>query len=174
MFQRKGVQYVLRAVAKLGAGVEIHVVGDGPYLGKLKRLASELELPVTFWGWVDGESEDLKWLYETSSIFVFTSDQENFPVNLLEAMCAGNAIITTTSASSSEVVGDCAIKVAPRDPDAIADAITQLLRQRDYAQELGRRARVRLVSEFSWERVATRYEATMQSLVDHHRSIKKR
>jgi glycosyltransferase involved in cell wall biosynthesis len=171
MFQRKGVQYVLQAAAKLNSDVEVHVVGDGPYLKRLKQLASELNLPVKFWGWLDNESDKLRELFETSSIFAFTSDQENFPVNLLEAMCAGNAIITTDSTGSGEVVGDCAMLVPPQDPDAIASAFNELLQHPDYANELGHRARTRLVSEFSWNAVANRYELTMRDLVARHLGV---
>ena len=43
-------------------------------------------------GWLDNDSRELKDLFETSSIFVFPSHAENFPLVLLEAMAAGMAI----------------------------------------------------------------------------------
>lgn len=170
LFRRKGVQYVLKAAASLKQDVEVHIVGDGPYLDDLKQLDNELGLNTKFWGWLDNESEELKELYETSAIFAFTSDQENFPINLLEAMCAGNAIITTNSSGTSEVVGDAAILVPPQDPDAIREAIEKLLNSPDAAESLGRKARKRLEDHFSWEAVTSRYEASMVELVESHQS----
>lgn len=166
LFKRKGVQYVLKAAASLEREVEVHVVGDGQYLDDLKRLDESLGLNARFWGWLDNDSDELRELYETSSIFAFTSDQENFPINLLEAMCAGNAIITTDSSGTSEVVGDTAIIVPPQDPDAIRDAIEKLLDSPELAIEMGRKARERLDANFSWEAVTQRYEISMKELLN--------
>ncbi len=165
LFKRKGVQYVMQAVAKLKQQVELHVVGDGHYLDDLKQLDKTLGINTKFWGWLDNNSEELKDLYETSSIFAFTSDQENFPINLLEAMCAGNAIITTDSSGSSEVVGDAAIIVPPQDPDAICAALEKLLQSPELAEALGKKARARLDENFSWRAVTDRYESSMNELV---------
>jgi len=165
LFQRKGVQYVLKAAAALEQEVEVHVVGDGHYLEELKQLDKSLGLKTKFWGWLDNNSEQLKELYETSSIFAFTSDQENFPINLLEAMCAGNAIITTDSSGTSEVVGDAAIIVPRQNPEAIRAALEKLLASPELAAELGKKARARLDGNFSWQVVTDRYESSMQELV---------
>ena len=170
LFQRKGVQYVLQAAAALKQEAfkqdfEVHVVGDGHYLDELKQLDKSLGLNTKFWGWLDNNSEQLKELYETSSIFAFTSDQENFPINLLEAMCAGNAIITTGSSGTSEVVGDAAIIVPPQDPDAIRAALKKLLASPELAADLGKKARSRLEENFSWQVVADRYESSMKELL---------
>jgi len=170
LFQRKGVQYVLQAVAKLKQQVEVHIVGDGHYLEELKQLDKSLGTQAKFWGWLDNNSDELKELYETSSIFAFTSDQENFPINLLEAMCAGNAIITTDSSGTSEVVGDAAIIVPRQDPDAICAALEKLLDSPEYALELGKKARARLDQNFSWQAVTERYEASMNEIVAAYKS----
>jgi len=166
LFQRKGVQYVLQAAKNLGAHVEVHVVGDGPYLEDLKALDHEQGLKTKFWGWLDNNSTELKELYETSAIFAFTSDQENFPINLLEAMCAGCAIITTNSSGTREVVGDAAILVPPQDPQAITRALEELLASPQLMEKLGKKARARLEENFSWAAVSTRYEASMRNLVE--------
>lgn len=165
LFQRKGVQYILQAVAKLKQQVEVHIVGDGHYLEALKQLDESLGTRAKFWGWLDNNSDELKELYETSSIFAFTSDQENFPINLLEAMCAGNAIITTDSSGTSEVVGDAAIIVPRQDPEAIRAALEKLLDSPELAKKLGEKARARLEQNFSWQAVTERYEASMQEIV---------
>jgi len=106
MLPRKGVQYLLAALPGLELrDFEVDIVGDGPYLPTLKQMASELRLPVKFWGWLDNDSPQLKELYERSSIFTFTSEAENFPNVLLEAMAAGQAIVTCDGTGCPEVVG---------------------------------------------------------------------
>ena len=118
MLPRKGVQYLLAALPGLDLrGFEVDIVGDGPYLPTLRQMAAELGLPVRFWGWLDNESAELRQLYERSSIFAFTSEAENFPTVLLEAMAAGQAIVTCDGTGCPEVVGEDALLVPPRRPD---------------------------------------------------------
>jgi glycosyltransferase involved in cell wall biosynthesis len=136
---------------------EINIVGDGPYLETLKRMARELRVDVKFWGWLDNESSELKELYETSRIFVFTSQQENFPVSLLEAMAAGMAIVISEDPGSAEVVGDAALCVPDRQPGKFFATLEKLVKDPALCDELGGRARRRLESHFAWRAVAGRY-----------------
>lgn len=153
MFERKGVQYLLRALVGMNGAFNINIVGDGPYLYTLKTLAKELNIDARFWGHVDNDSAELKELYETASIFVFTSEAENFPIVLLEAMIAGAAIVTSSGTGCAEVVGDTALLVPVRDPDAIESALHRLTRDPDLVARLGKSARERVISRFGWEGV---------------------
>lgn len=153
MFERKGVQYVLRALAGRSAEFDINIVGDGPYLQTLKNLAKELKIEAHFWGHVDNDSQELRDLYETAPIFVFTSEAENFPIVLLEAMIAGAAIITTSGTGCAEVVGDAALLVPPKDPEAIRAALDKLIADPVLVAHLGAAARARVIARFGWDGV---------------------
>ncbi|HEX3036635.1 MAG TPA: glycosyltransferase family 4 protein, partial [Thermodesulfobacteriota bacterium] len=82
MFERKGFQYFLKSLEGVGLEYEICIVGDGPYLSTLQRMANNLKMRVKFCGWLENMSSELKELYETSSIFIFPSESENFPIVL--------------------------------------------------------------------------------------------
>lgn len=164
MFERKGVQYLLRALAGLDLGHEVHIVGDGPYLPVLKDLAAELRLDVRFWGWLDRGSPELTRLYETSRIYVFPSEAENFPLVLLEAMSAGAAIVTTRGTGCAEVVGDAAVLVEPRDVGSLRAALVWLAGDADLCQRLGAAARARLGERFTWPAIA-RHHLELYALV---------
>jgi glycosyltransferase involved in cell wall biosynthesis len=153
MFERKGVQFLLKALEGLPDEFDVHVVGDGPYLETLKTMAAELGVRAKFYGYMDNDSTDLRDLYETASVFVFTSESENFPIVLLEAMAAGTAIITTSGTGCAEVVGDAALLVPPRDADALRSALEKLSRNPELVKELASAARERVVKRFGWERV---------------------
>ncbi len=153
MFERKGVQYLLRALARRSAEFDINIVGDGPYLQTLKNQAKELKIEAKFWGHLDNDSQDLKDLYETAPIFVFTSEAENFPIVLLEAMIAGAAIITTSGTGCAEVVGDAALLVPVRNPEAIRAALDRLVADPDLVARLGTAARERVIARFGWDGV---------------------
>ena len=158
MIPRKGVQYFLEALRTLDLGdFAVDIVGDGPYLPTLTRKASDLGLPITFWGWLDNKSAALRDLYERSSIFVLTSQVENFPNVLLEAMAAGQAIVTCQGTGCSEVVGPDALLVPPRRPDRLRAAILRLIENDGLRAALGRRARARVERKFAWRTIAQRH-----------------
>jgi glycosyltransferase involved in cell wall biosynthesis len=174
MLPRKGVQYLLAALPDLDLrDFEVDIVGDGPYLPTLKQMASELRLPVKFWGWLDNNSPEIKELYERSSIFAFTSEAENFPTVLLEAMAAGQAIVTCDGTGCPEVVGSEALLVPPRRPDKLREALRCLIQDDQLRTELGQRARARVEEEFGWHAIARRhvelYHALSTTRVYHQR-----
>jgi glycosyltransferase involved in cell wall biosynthesis len=158
MLRRKGVQYLLRALDGIQLDHEVHLVGDGPYLPTLKKLAAGCPNKVVFHGWLDNRSRQLNSLFETSDIFVLTSEIENFPVSLMEAMAAGLAIVTTRGTGCAEVVGDTGVLVEPHDASQIRDALLALTRNAERCRELGRAARRRIETELAWPAVARRYE----------------
>jgi glycosyltransferase involved in cell wall biosynthesis len=157
MLERKGVQYVLDALAETDIATEVNIVGDGPYLPELRRRAVALRSPARFWGWLDNRSPELRAIYESSGIFVLPSEAENFPIVLLEAMAAGLAIITTAGTGCAEVVGDAGLLVPVRDSRAIGRALKQLVEDHELRQRLGVAARRRIEENFTWRAVAQRY-----------------
>lgn len=158
MFERKGVQYLLQAVAREPLGYEVHVVGEGPYLATLRQMVPP-DAPVTFWGWLDNRSRKLQALYETASIFVLPSAAENFPVTLLEAMAAGLAVVTTAGTGCAEVVGRTGLLVPSRNADSLASALKRLVQDEPLQHRMGLAARRRVHARFSWPAVTRRYVA---------------
>ena len=94
----------------------------------------------------------------------FTSEAENFPVVLLEAMAAGQAIVTCDGTGCPEVVGSDALLVPPRRPDRLGEALDRLVRNDQLRTELGRRARVRVEREFGWHTIARRHAELYHAL----------
>jgi len=153
LFERKGIQYFLQAHHELKPACEVNVVGDGMYLETLKKLVAEKQIQANILGFIDNKSTRLKELFETSSIFVFPSEAENFPICLLEAMVAGLAIITTKNTGCAEVVGDAALLVEARNIKEIKEAYKKLIENETLRKELGKKARKRVEELFSWNRV---------------------
>ena len=168
MFERKGVQYLVNALEGLKHDYEVHVVGDGPYLPVLEGRVEEKNLEVKFWGFLDNQSREIRDLYETSKIFVFTSEAENFPIVLLEAMASGLAIITTEGTGCSEVVGDAALLVKPRDSAGIRRCLEMLIADPELSRRLGAAARKRLAEKFGWSTVAGKYSLLYRELAEEH------
>ena len=158
-FERKGVQYFLKALDGLSIPFKVDIVGTGPYLPTLKKIANMVKTSaeIEFHGWIDQKKPKLQELFEGASIFVMTSESENFPMVLLEAMTAGLAIITTRSTGCEEVVGDAALLVAPKDAEAIRAALIKLAGNPDLSDQLGKDAFSRVAQNFDWPVVAEQY-----------------
>jgi len=165
MFERKGVQHLLSALVGLETDYEVVIVGDGPYLPTLKEIARREGVNVIFTGFLENNGVRLQNLYEESSIFVFTSSAENFPIVLLEAMLAGLAIITSNTTGCVEVVGNTALTVIPGDVQGIKNALVKLTDDDDYRAELGKKARARVENHFSNGAVVTMYEDIYQRVI---------
>lgn len=157
MVERKGFQFFLEAIREMELDHEVHIVGDGPFLPKLKEIAGTVRTPIKFWGRLPNDSYKLAELYETSSIYVFPSESENFPIVLLEAMASRNAVITSRGTGCEEVVGDAGVLVTPKDPASIREALLPLLSDAERCRSLGQAARRRVEENFSWTAVTERY-----------------
>ncbi|MEA3441121.1 MAG: glycosyltransferase family 4 protein [Chloroflexota bacterium] len=166
-FERKGIQYFLYALDGMRIPFNVDIVGDGPYLSKLKEIAGSIDTSaeITFHGWMDNKADRFRELFETASIFVFPSEAENFPMVLLEAMMAGCAIITTEGTGCQEVVEETALLVPPRNTGAIRAALELLDDQPELCWNLGHKAHARVEGEFSWPVVAKRYISVYERVV---------
>ncbi len=110
-----------------------------------------LEENVIFTGYVP-ESE-LPFYYSGAVCFVFPSLYEGFGLPVLEAMACGCPAIISKIPSLMEVAGDAALKVNPLDVEELADALQEVLTNRELRGELKvkglQRARM-----FSWDKTA--------------------
>lgn len=152
----KGVQHVLRAAPAIFAafpGARLRVVGDGVYRATLESLAVSVGIRdrVEFTGWrPDGRAEiaDL-------DVFIFPSDPgyDGLPRVLLESWAVGTPFVSTNVAVVPEIVRDRidGLVVPPRDPAAIARAVTRLLREPELWRHVREAGLVR-VQAFSVER----------------------
>jgi glycosyltransferase involved in cell wall biosynthesis len=96
---------------------------------------------------------DLRGLYSGAAAVVLPSLYEGFGLPALEAMACGTPVVASNRSSLPEVVGDAAILVPPRDVDALARGLLQVLRDADLAERLSRAGR-RQAGHFTWDRAA--------------------
>ena len=75
--------------------------------------------------------DDLPELYRGASVLVYPSLFEGFGMPVVEAMACGVPCVVSAHPSLDEACGDAAIRVDPRDADAIADAIGRAIDKRD-------------------------------------------
>ncbi len=156
ILQRKGFQYVIEALKDTELDWTVNVIGDGPYLPKLKKIAENSRTPIKFYGWLDKKNNDFYELYNKSSIFVFPSSAENFPVALIEAMSAGCAVIASDIPPHKEILAENGIFVKPQNSEQIKNKLLHLINSEQDRRNLGRANKQR-VKEFDWETVTEKY-----------------
>ena len=161
----KGVDDLLHALALIPAPdrPRLLVSGNGPMRGPWEALSQTLNLRafVSFLGNVP--DMDLPDLYRSADIFVLpsTSRAESFGMALVEAMASGLPCITTEIGSGNTyVVQDnlSGLVVAPREPAALAQAITRLVKDPALRAQLGRAGRQRALREFAVDAMVQRVE----------------
>jgi L-malate glycosyltransferase len=154
----KNIGRLLRVFATLDSSLSARLVvaGDGIERCALERLAHELGIAdrIVFTGRVAPES-----VLGTFDIFALSSDTEQMPNALLEAMAAGRAIAAVNVGDVKSIVceDNRDFIVARDDGPAFAAAITQLLRDPEKRDSLGRSNRERVATEFSQERMFAAY-----------------
>ena len=154
---RKGFQYAIEALRDMELDWQVHVVGEGPYLPALKRLARDSKTPIKFWGWLDKSHSRYYELFNKSSIFIFPSEAESFGMVMAEAMAAGNAIIASNIPAHREVLGNAGLLVEVRNVEQIRKQLQRLIEDEHLRQELEEKARLRVSEMFAWEVVAQKY-----------------
>ncbi|HJX39787.1 MAG TPA: glycosyltransferase family 1 protein [Anaerolineae bacterium] len=125
-----------------------------------------LEGRVIFIGWVT--EEDKPALYSGATLFLFPSLYEGFGLPVLEAMSCGTAVVASNAASLPEIAGDAAVLVDPQEPEALATAIADLLKDVSRRKELARRGRER-AQLFSWNNTVAQTVAVYESVAAQHR-----
>ena len=135
----KGLIYLLRAAPEIFrafSDARILIVGDGPLRKKLKNKASGAGLAdkLLFLG----ERKDAVELLAIFDIFVLPSLWEGLPFVLIEAAALRKPIVATSVDGVTEVIedGKTGVLVPPKDPQALAQAIIRLLRDKDAASRL--------------------------------------
>jgi glycosyltransferase involved in cell wall biosynthesis len=149
----RGLALASRTVGDLG----LWVIGDGPDMPELKRLASELgiEAQVRFLG----ERHDVGSWLPHADLFALSSRSEGVPMSLLEAMAAGLPALVTAVGGMAEVVefSEAGKAVPTGDPQAIARALEEFAADRAQLAVLGERARQCYLRHYTFERMAQRY-----------------
>jgi len=106
-----------------------------------------------------------------SAIAVFPSYWENHPYTCLEAMVAGCAVVGSQAGGMMEMMvdGESGLLVPPKDPAAIARAVTRLLADAEARQMMATRGRARALDAYSPDAIGPLQEASYQRAIGKSR-----
>jgi phosphatidyl-myo-inositol dimannoside synthase len=165
---RKGQDMLIRALPSIRRrvdGAALVIVGGGPYLGALRKLAQECGVAdhVTFTGGVP--AAELPAHYALADVFAMPCrtrgagmDVEGLGIVFLEASATGVPVIAGESGGAPEAVqhNKTGLVIDGRSADNVADAVTELLTDRDRAVAMGAAGREWVTSQWRWDTLAAR------------------
>lgn len=167
---RKGLTYLLDALFQLPPETRLIIVDTGePHKFMAPRLirSKGLEERVRFTGRLT--EQELVNEYRMARVLIMPSLFEGFGLPVAEGMACGTPVVTTRAGSLPEVVGDDqegGLLVPPKDSRALAEAISRIMSDPEFSEDLGRRARRRVERLFSWERTAQNTVGVYQDLIE--------
>jgi phosphatidylinositol alpha-mannosyltransferase len=153
---RKGLNVLIDAMSRLGPDVRLWIAGDGPQSARL-RAQTEDDPRVEWLGRVG--DEELAQRLRGADVFCAPSlHGESFGIVLLEAMAASTPIVASDLAGYRNVArpGRDAVLVPPGDPDALADALQQVLDGGPFVGQMVASGECR-AAHFSMDHLAERY-----------------
>jgi glycosyltransferase involved in cell wall biosynthesis len=177
MLHWKGFHLGLKAFAAAALpGSEYWLVGSGPELANLKRLARDLGIThkVRFLGQLTRVDALAK--LAACQALVHPSLHDSGGYVCLEAMAAGRPVICLDLAGpATQVTENTGIKVPAQDPQQavrdLANAMITLANNPDMRLRMGQAARERAATVFAWERKGESLSALYESLADSARSF---
>ncbi len=147
----KNVDGMIQAASKVPYA-KLVVVGDGQERIPLEEQAEMLGVPLNIKGNSHSE-EELAQLYSQCKLLIHLSLYEPFGLTPVEAGLFGKPSIVTNHGGPPEIIldGETGFIVSPRDYSAIARRMTELLSNPELRREMGRKARKRVLENFTLE-----------------------
>ncbi len=164
----KGHLYLLEALSQLvreGAPACLRVGGGGVYRNKIEDKIAALNLHDRVR--LAGHQEPVApWLALMDALVMASYAHEGVPQAALQAMAMGKPVVGTRVGGIPEVIIDeeTGLLVAPRDPQALAQALARLMADPELGRRLGARARELVLARFSLEHMAQAVEAVYDTV----------
>jgi glycosyltransferase involved in cell wall biosynthesis len=181
---RKGIDNAIRGVALLerrfGLQAKLIVVGGNsdlpdpaltPEIGRLQQLAEAegIGKRVVFTG--RRSREFLKLYYSAADVFVTTPWYEPFGITPLESMACGTPVLGADVGGIrySVVDGTTGRLVPPRNGEALAERLAEMLSEPARLKDFGRNSIKRVHAQFTWQKVARSIATYYESVISESR-----
>lgn len=162
---RKGLFDLISAWPRIAEEVpDAHLVitGRGPEEKRARVMAAGLSRI----HWM-GYRSDVPGILRSLDIAVVPSHWEGFGLVAAEAMIARLPVVAANASSLPEIItdGSDGKLVPPRDPEALADAVIELARNRDLRLRMGREGRQHALDTFGMDRMVDEFQAVLAQVV---------
>lgn len=137
-----------------GLDAQLVVIGKTDRrIADLPRLVKKLKMEkkIIFTGFLP--DEELPYLYQAATAYVFPSLSEGFGLPPLEAMACGVPVISSNVSCMPEILGDAAFYFDPYDISDISKGINKIMADKGLQKSL-RSKGLKQVKRYSWEKMA--------------------
>ncbi|MEM0465992.1 MAG: glycosyltransferase family 4 protein [Candidatus Thermoplasmatota archaeon] len=162
---QKNIQLLIKAFQRCTTSdTKLVIIGKGPDLAKLKQLAAKNK-NIIFLGYLS--EPDLLEYARGADVAVFPSRGESWGLVIAEAMAIGLPVISSNVGKAAELLGsDRGLLLNVETEENLAAMIDYVLQHKEYAQEMGKRARSYIVEHYSWKQVAEQTKKIYMTLLD--------
>ncbi|MBK7643799.1 MAG: glycosyltransferase family 4 protein [Planctomycetes bacterium] len=154
---------LLRAAARVERelGMHVLVLGDGPERPELERLAASLPALYGHVHFVGHQSDPIPY-YRALDLFALSSDTEQMPVALIEAMACALPVVATdvgdVRAMLPDAQGEFVLPLEEHETAwPMAEKLTELLKDREQSAQLGAANRARVEERYTFEAMLAAY-----------------
>jgi glycosyltransferase involved in cell wall biosynthesis len=157
----KGLPVLLNAAKCLkekGTAFKLTFIGGGPEKDRLEQLAETLGFSglTVFTGDLRGPA--LEQAVNKVAVVVMPSIwEETAGLSAIEQMMRGRVVVAADIGGLGEVVGDAGLKFPMGDAPSLCACLERVVDEPALAERLGKMARERAVTKFSWERMVQAY-----------------
>ncbi len=152
MVEEKDHRTLLKAFALVHKQIpeaRLHLVGEGPLLAAMQKLSAilNIEQNVIF----HGASSTVREHMQAAKMLVLSSISEGTPNVLLEGMACGLPLVATAVAGIPDMVEHekQGLLVKPSNPEALSNAILQILNDDNLAEHMGTAGRAHVCTNYS-------------------------
>jgi glycosyltransferase involved in cell wall biosynthesis len=150
---------------------QLVVIGGGPLRKHYEARAASLGVRCRFLGiqptavvcqWMAGSA-----VFCVPSVVAASGDAEGFGMVFIEAQAMGLPVVSTLSGGIPEAVinGETGLLVAERDPQALTEAILQLMEDEELWQRYSLAGRKHVVNHFNLAQQTRRLESVFEQLL---------
>jgi glycosyltransferase involved in cell wall biosynthesis len=127
--KRKNVGLIIEAMQRKQIDTHLVVVGkpETSYFEEVSALVSKYGLEHQVHFIHNAETVDLPVIYSLAEIFIYPSIFEGFGIPILEALCVGTPVISSTGSCFEETGGSNSRYIHPQDADELGGAILEIL-----------------------------------------------
>lgn len=172
----KGVAQLISAFPQVLEKIpeaKLYIGGRGPQKPELEKLAKELGIndKVYFTGFI--RELERNFVYHHAKVAVFPSFYEPFGIVALEAMATETPVIVGDVGGLAEIVehGVNGLKINPGKKEDLVDAIVEILKNEEFANQLKDTAYKKVKSVYSWETIAHSTTEVYQEVLESHNKL---
>lgn len=156
---------VVKILVEKGYNIKYNILGEGPEGAHLEKLIAKYNLQESVNLLGKKNQEQIKEYLNKSDIFLMTSTEdstgrrEDFGVVSLEAQAMELPVVGFKSGGFPETLidGETGFLVEDQEIEAMAAAVEKLINDRELLHKMGKRARIHVLENFSFEKTTQKY-----------------